>query len=87
MRGCLAEVQRATCAVCWRAWYDLPAGYAFSYTQQGPRSPPTPWFDPSASVITRARKKGAMNQRRLEGAGSVEEAQRYLANNYSSEER
>ena len=86
MCGCLAEVQWATCVVCWRAWYDLPAGYEFSYTQKGLRSPQAPWFDPSSSVITRARKKGAVNQWRVEAAGSEEEAQLYVAANYSAEE-
>ena len=86
MCGCLEEVQWATCVVCWRAWYDLPAGYEFSHTGQGLRSPEAPWFDPGASVITRARKKGAVNQWRLEVAGSVEEAHGYLAANYSPAE-
>ena len=27
MCGCLEDVQWATCVVCWRAWYDLPAEY------------------------------------------------------------
>ena len=61
MCGCLEEVQWATCVVCWRAWYDLPAGYEFSHTRQGLRSAEAPWFDPGASVITRARKKGAVS--------------------------
>ena len=86
MCGCLEEVQWATCVVCWRAWYDLPGDYEFSYKQQGLRLAQTPWFDPSASVVTRARKRGVLNQWRLEAAGSVEEAQRYLAANYSAEE-
>ena len=79
MCGCLEEVQWATCVVCWRAWYDLPAGYEFSQTCQGLRSSKTPWFDPAASAITRTRKKGAVNQWRLEAAGSVEEAHSYLS--------
>ena len=86
MCGCLEEVQWATCLVCWRAWYDLPGDYEFSYKQQGLRSAQAPWFDPSASVVTRARKRGVLNQWRLEAAGSVEKAQRYLAANYSAEE-
>ena len=86
MCGCLEEVQWATCVVCWRAWYDLPAGYEFSCTQQGLRSPQAPWFDSSASVITRARKKEAVNQWRLEATGSVEEARNFLAANYTPAE-
>ena len=34
MCGCLEDVQWATCVVCWRAWYDLPDDYEFSYKQQ-----------------------------------------------------
>ena len=86
MCGCLEDVQWATCVVCWRAWYDLPAEYEFSYTQQGLRAQQAPWFDPGASVITRAGKKSHVNQWRLEAAGSVEEAQCYLAANYPSGE-
>ena len=86
MWGCLEEVQWTTCVVCWRPWYDLPGDYEFSYKQQGLRLAQTPWFDPSASVVTRARKRGVLNQWRLEAAGSVDQAQRYLAANYSSEE-
>ena len=72
MCGCLEEVQWATCVVCWRAWYDLPADYEFSCKQRGLRSTQTPWFDPSGSVVTRARKRGgAVNQWRLEAVGSV----------------
>ncbi|CAK0889497.1 unnamed protein product [Prorocentrum cordatum] len=85
MCGRLEEVQWATCVVCWRAWCDLPAGYEFSRTQQGLRSPQAPWFDSSASVITRARKKEAVNQWRLEASGSVEEARNFLAANAEHE--
>ena len=86
MCGCLAEVQWATCVVCWCAWYDLPGDYEFSYKQQGLRSAQAPWFDPSASVVTRGRKRGVLNQWRLEAAVSVEKARCYLAANYSAEE-
>ena len=41
-----------------------------------------PWFDPSKSVSTKARKKGTVNQWRLQATGSAEEVQSYLAANY-----
>ena len=63
----------------------MPPDFEFSDRQQGIRSPPAPWFDPSASVITGAQKKGAANQWRLEAAAS-EEARSYLAANYSPAE-
>ncbi|CAK0867486.1 unnamed protein product [Prorocentrum cordatum] len=69
MCGRLENAQWATCVVRWRARYDLPAEYEFSHAQQGLRAQQAPWFDPGASVITRA---------------SVEEAQCYLAANYPS---
>jgi len=82
MCGFLEQVVWTTCVACWRAWYDLPSGHVFSHAQQGVRSDPAPWFDASASVIAGSLRKRAVNQWRLQAAGSVEEARGYLAANY-----
>ncbi|CAK0797159.1 unnamed protein product, partial [Prorocentrum cordatum] len=50
----------------------------------GLRAQQAPWFDPGASVITRAGKKSHVNQWRLEAAGSAEVAQCFLAANCRS---
>ena len=87
MRGCLEEVQWATCVVRWRARCDLPAEYEFACAQKGLRSCRAPRLDPSSSAAARASKIGAVNQWRLEAAASEEEAQLYLAANYAVEGR
>ena len=56
--------------------------HEFCDTQQGHRSHPAPRFDPSASVIAKARGEGAVNQWRAQAARSVEEARSHLTANY-----
>ena len=87
MYECMDKCEWVTCAVCWRAWYDLPSHYHFDDRCLGTSPLPTPRFTLADSAIVGARRRGAANQRRLGGASSVAEAREFLSANYSQKAR
>ena len=69
--------------VCWRAWYDLSQDYEFQKLVLGRKTLPVPWFNLAESEVLSSRMRHAVNQWRLRGAASAEDAQRFLSANYS----
>ena len=82
----LEQTEWRTCVVCWRAWYDPPQDYNFQELVLGRRSAPVPWFNLAESEVLGSKKRRAVNQWCLRGAGSAEDAQRFLVANYPDRE-
>ena len=72
--------------VCWRAWYDPPQDYDFEKLVLGRRMLPVPWFNLAKSEVLGCRKRHAVNQWRLRGAASADDAQSFLSANYPDQE-
>ena len=72
--------------VCWRAWYDPPQDYDFEHLVLGRKAAPVPWFNLADSVVVGSGKRHAVNQWRLRGAASAEDATRFLSMNYPEDE-
>ena len=86
MYGCLELTEWRTCVVCWRAWYDLPGDQDFAEIKLGRKERPAHWFNVADSAIVGEKRRGAVNQWRLGGAASPEDACRYLYENYPEDE-
>ena len=71
----LEQTEWRTCVVCWRAWYDPPQDYNFQQLVLGRRSVPVPWFNLAESEVLGSKRRHAVNQWRLRGAASAEDAQ------------
>ena len=72
--------------MCWRAWYDPPQDYNFQELVLGRRSAPVPWFNLAESEVLGSKRRHNVNQWRLRGAASAEDAQRFLVANYPDRE-